>query len=252
MRSPLRVLVTRPAHQVNNLSSLLIQFGAEAVRFSTIEISPSAHCQQQIDIKNSINQFDIALFVSSNAVSYGLAMLDSSKIAKQLKLGVIGKGSLDKLVEYGLASQAIPAKTYNSEGLLDTALLSNVDGSNIIIFRGQEGRNLLGDTLQERGAKVTYCEVYQRRLPTIEAIDYQSIFSAEIDVVIFTSSEGMLNAFKLLQQKEANALLITPWLLISERMKKTAYNLGHNSDIIIANQASDDGIISALKQWMMP
>ena len=69
-------------------------------------------------------------------------------------------------------------------------------------------------------------------------------------MAIFTSSEGLIHAFKMLNTKEAKSLKNTPWLLISERMKKTAYNLGHNSNIIIAQQASDNGIISSLQEWM--
>lgn len=245
----LRVLVTRPAHQSANIVNNIKEIGALPICFPTIAIEPSNHCQNSIDISNTLNQFDIALFVSQNAVQFGLKNININNIPKSLKFGVIGKGSLNSLKEFGINSQAIPDKTFNSEGLLQSNLLLSVNNKKIIIFRGQAGRNLLGDTLIERGADVTYCEVYQRTIPNITKQHHNDTFKQPIDIAIFTSSEGIEHAFKMIQAVHAQQLLQTPWLLISERMKKTAYHLGHNSDIIIATQASDDGIMSALKTW---
>jgi len=247
----LRVLNTRPAHQSQHLTEKLIAWGAQAISFPTIEIKTSDACQNKHNIHNTISEYDIALFVSQNAVQHAFKVIDAKHLPAVLKIGVIGKGSLESLSRFGIKANDMPNKTYNSEGLLSSELLNNVNEKNIIIFRGQAGRNLLGDTLQERGAKVTYCEVYQRRIPDINLDDYAQAFKHKLNIALFTSSEGLLNAFKMLKPIDADKLLQTPWLLISERMKKTAYDLGHNSDIIIAQQASDDGIMSTLKQWAL-
>lgn len=246
----MKILVTRPAHQAKNLACKINQLDAQAVLFPTIEIKKSPSCQSSLDINNTIKRYDIALFVSQNAIHHAFQFINAKALPNTLKIAVIGKGSLNYLNQYGIQSQAIPAQTYNSEGLLNSALLLDVNHKNIIIFRGQAGRNLLGDTLIERGACVTYCEVYKRCIPKVTATDYKKIFKNGHDLAIFSSSEGLLHTFKMLQANDAKNLLNTPWLLISERMKKTAYNLGHNSDIIIAKQASDDGIMASLKQWL--
>ncbi len=243
------VLNTRPAHQSKNLTAKINALGAMTRHFPTIEIQSSDDCEKQLAISSNINKYDIALFVSQNAVQHAFHFIDAKQLPSALKIGVVGKGSLDCLSRYGVKLIAMPDQTFNSEGLLASELLSHVNEKNIIIFRGQAGRNLLGDTLQERGASVSYCEVYKRCIPTVVSSDYAKIFKDKLDVALFTSSEGLMHAFKMLQPQDAAKLLQTPWLLISERMKKTAYNLGHNSDIIIATQASDDGIVSALKEW---
>ncbi len=245
----LNVLITRPAHQAGHLTQKIITLGAKALGFPTIEISRSEHCQETRQINKTIGQYDIALFVSQNAVQYAFQFIDHSKWPEALKIGVIGKGSADCLQQFSLQSMAMPNQTYNSEGLLNSELLHHVKDKKIIIFRGQAGRNLLGDTLIERGADIDYCEVYHRGIPAVSSNEYAHIFKNKPDIAIFTSSEGLLHAFKMLKPEHAKTILQTPWLLISERMKKTAYNLGHNSDIIIAQQASDDGIISSLKIW---
>lgn len=245
----LNILITRPAHQAEHLSKKIQALGAHALGFPTIAISPSAHCEETRHINTNIAEYDIALFVSQNAVQYAFQTIDIAQWPKAIKIGVIGKGSAECIHQLGLRTMAMPNQTYNSEGLLNAELLQHVRGKKIVIFRGQAGRNLLGDSLIERGAFVDYCEVYRRGMPDISALDYDAIFKHTIDTAIFTSSEGLIYAFKMLTPEHAKELLQTPWLLISERMKKTAYNLGHNSDIIIAQQASDDGIISSLKQW---
>lgn len=245
----LNVLVTRPAHQAQKLARIIEQAGAHALLFPTIEIVESRSCLGDLIQTEQLKTYDLALFVSQNAVEYTFKQITKEQLSESIQIGVVGKGSLNSLNSLGLSEQAIPAGTYNSEGLLATELLQQVKGKKVIIFRGQAGRNLLGDTLQQRGASVDYCEVYQRSLPIISEDRYQSVFENAIDCAIFTSSEGLLQGFELFQKEDAIKLLNIPWLLISERMKKTAYTLGHNSELIIAHQASDEGMMSALRDW---
>ncbi|MFV2031462.1 MAG: hypothetical protein ACC663_03110 [Gammaproteobacteria bacterium] len=59
----------------------------------------------------------------------------------------------------------------------------------------------------------------------------------------------MHNALSLVDGKSADKLLGLPWLLISERMRESAVKLGHNATIIIAKNASDEGIQQAIGEW---
>ena len=138
----------------------------------------------------------------------------------------------------------------SSGALLATDALQQVEGKNILIFRGQQGRTLLSDILQERGANVSHCEVYQRRAPVYAADDFHKHCAGVLpSLVIFTSSEGMFNLLGLLDQTSRVNLLRCPWLLISERMRESAVDLGHNAEIIIARKASDAGIHQAICEW---
>lgn len=244
------VLVTRPAHQNENLNKSLQTLGFEVISFPTIAINAAAATPFLSDLHNQIQGFDMALFVSRNAVDFTFKYLAPGSLPEKLQLGVIGKGSWLALKKKGVESHVIPAQSFNSEGLLAADALQQVAGKNIIIFRGQQGRNLLGDTLQQRGAKVTYCEVYRRKLP-----HYSNDYVVELleqnfpGLAIFTSAEGLNNCFTLLDTNQAQQLRQVPWLLISERMRETATNLRHNAEIIIASNASDEGIVHALQQW---
>lgn len=242
----LRVLVTRPAHQADNIINRLNGLGACCLALPSIEISASTDCETTLKISQTIQQYDIALFVSQNAIQNTFEFIDINNWPKNLKIGVIGKGSADYIKQYQLHEVELSQSTFDSEGLLATPFLNQIKGKKIIIFRGQQGRNLLGDTLIERGAEVQYCEVYKRSVPLISSDSISILFDQEPNLAIFTSSEGLENTFKLISNKQSGYLTQIPWLLISERMKKTAYNLNHNSGIMVAENASDEGMIKTI------
>lgn len=246
----LTVLVTRPAHQNVNLGKLLSAIGCTVLSFPTIAIEPSSPTPFLNQLKSHIKNYDIALFVSRNAVDHAFRYLDAGSLPGHLQLGVIGKGSWQAMQQQHFSSPIIPADSYNSEGLLASTALQQVQDKRIIIFRGQQGRNLLGDTLQQRGASVDYCEVYRRVLPSYTDDYFEQLVRPHFpDLAVFTSAEGLLNAFDLVTDQQANQLRQTPWLLISERMGETARDLRHNAEIIIANRASDEGILQAVQEW---
>jgi uroporphyrinogen-III synthase len=243
-------LNTRPAHQSKPLTLALQQLGFQVLEFPTIRIIEAAQTDFLQNLQDQISQFDIALFVSRNAVDYAFRHLQSDALPAHLEFGVIGKGTWQALREQGVESRIIPSATFNSEGLLAAHNLQQVSGKKIIVFRGQEGRNLLGDTLRERGAIVSYCEIYRRALPQYpEQAFAQLTQSGFPDIAIFTSAEGLQNCRQLLNDVQWSCLQRISWLLISERMRETAHKLGHNADIIIARNASDEGILQALREW---
>ena len=123
-------------------------------------------------------------------------------------------------------------------------------GRNILIFRGQQGRNLLGDELRKRGATVDYCEVYTRQSPHYGADAFQQLTTEQFPTMaVFTSNEGMHNALAAINDESRAKMLNIPWLLISERMRESALNLRHNGVIIIAADANDEGIQLSINEW---
>ncbi len=248
----LKCLVTRPGHQTKQWSTMLARSGFSIINFPTIQINASSPTPFLEHLDENIKQFDIALFVSRNAVDYAFEYLSPTKLPDSLQLGVIGKGTWVALKNQGVESHIIPADSYNSEGLLASQVLQQVEGKRIIIFRGQQGRNLLGDTLRQRGASVEYHEVYRRVLPDHPTGTFEQLTEPHFpDIAIFTSAEGLSNCFQLVDETMAIKLRSIPWILISERMRETARNLGHNADIIIAISASDEGILQAIKEWQL-
>jgi uroporphyrinogen-III synthase len=251
------ILNTRPAHQQAALNTLLESQGAHIISFPGIEITDCEATSFHLSLAQNIEHYHIALFVSRNAVDGAFKFLRPDQLPADLQLGVIGEGTylalaaqlpdLDRRLIHGPISSA---DAFNSESLLAAPNLQCVEGKNIVIFRGQQGRNLLGDELRQRGATVSYCEVYRRQLPDYDADYYRRLCqNRPPTLTVFTSTEGMTNVIAAVDRQSLGILLHTPWLLISERMRESALNLGHNATLIIARNASDEGIQQAINEW---
>lgn len=250
--SGLNILNTRPAHQQADLRHRLETLGAAVLAFPVIEIVACEATAFHLSLAQNIAHYDIALFVSRNAVDGAFEFLPVASLPADLHFGVIGEGTHQALAARvdDLARRLIRSESFNSEGLLAAAELQQVQGRNILIFRGQQGRNLLGDELRARGARVSYCEVYRRKCPQIDTQGFTRLCAGRFpDLVILTSNEGMHNLLDLVDANARAKLLSSPWLLISERMRESAVKLGHNGPIIIATNASDEGIQRAISKW---
>ncbi len=246
------ILNTRPAHQQAGLTSLLEQEGAQILSFPVIDIVLLESSFTQQRLTQQISSYDILLFVSRNAVDGAFRYLDSSRLKPGVRFGVIGTATRAVLAERvaNLDSCLLAAAPYNSETLLEADALQQVEGKRVLILRGQEGRSLLGDELVVRGAEVDYCEVYRRQLPRCDVTDFDQLAAnAFPTLVILTSNVGMQNLIELVDAVAAGRLRQIPWLLISERMRESAVNLGHNASLIIAHSASDKGIQQAICAW---
>ncbi len=245
------VVNTRPAHQQAALTALLEAEGATVLAFPAIAIELAADAAAR-ELAARIDAYDILLFVSRNAVDGAFALLDPARLGAGQRLGVIGAATREALAEYvgDPGARLIESEPYNSEALLEADALQRVGGRRIVIFRGQAGRNLLGDELARRGAAVEYAEVYRRAPPAVDAGAFARLAAAAPPTVaVLTSGEGMRNLMALVDDDSRARLAAIPWLLISERMRESARELGHNAPIIIAHSASDRGIAESLCAW---
>ncbi len=224
----LNVLVTRPIHQSENLAKLIREQGGNPILFPVIEIKPL-----QIDFLNyNFNEFDLAIFISANAVKYSIPV--------NIESFAVGKATANCL-----KTAKFPAPPFNTEALLEMSEMqeSAISGKKIVIFRGEGGRELLANTLKQRGANVTYINVYKRVQPPVPAW----IHNIKIDLIIITSSEGLQNFMNML---DGHAWIRnTPMVLISTRIKVVAEKLGIIAPIFVAPKASDDGLLAAILNY---
>ncbi|MCG8428279.1 MAG: uroporphyrinogen-III synthase, partial [Chromatiales bacterium] len=193
----LGVLVTRPAHQADGLCQLIQASGGAPLAFPALEIAPPADPEQAAAYLRRLADFQIAIFISPNAVSRALALLAGAELPPELQLAAVGKGTANALAAAGYSVDITPNERFDSEALLQSRELQAVGGKRVLIVRGVGGRALLGDTLTERGAQVSYAEVYQRRLPECDPTPLLERWD-DVDVVVATSGEILDNLWHLL------------------------------------------------------
>ncbi len=241
----LGVLVTRPAHQSQPLCELIRTAGGRPLCFPALEILPPRRGGAAQELLRGLEGFELAIFVSPNAVRYGLRMLqDAGGLPGGLELAAVGEATAGALADAGYPPPLVPAKRYDSEAMLASPRLKRVEGQRIMIIRGEGGRALLGDALRQRGAEVVYAEVYRRACPDARADDLVTRW-AEIDVVTATSNEILDNLVRLFGPVHRPLLQKTPLLVISEGMQTHARHLGFQRTLR-AKRASDRAIVEAL------
>lgn len=242
------VLVTRASNQAGSLCRQIAEINGQPLRFPVVEIGTPEDPAKVQSILAGIADYDIAIFVSPNAVIWGLKQAPGGVFPANLELGAIGKRTARTMAEAGYAVDIVPENQFDSEALLETHELRQVEGKRVLIFRGNGGRELLGDELQQRGAEVVYAEVYQRGCPAIDPLNIIYRWNDDVDVVTVTSIHLLENLFILLGEEGKALLTETPMVVISDRMRQRARELGCQQ-IILAQGADEDQILDALCVW---
>lgn len=245
------VVVTRPAHQADNLCHLIEAQGGCPIRFPVLEIAAPRDLARLDGIISRLSEFDIAIFISPNAVSHAMVNIaGKGGMPPHVQVAAVGQASAKALAAYNQLIDLYPKDSFNSEALLDLDELKQVAGKKIVIFRGEGGRELLADTLTQRGAEVEYAECYRRVKPNI---DVQPLLQhwqhGEVDIIISTSNEGLQNLLEMVTESGRQMLLNTQLLLVSERSAEFAQQLGFTQPPIIATKASDEALLQALIEW---
>ena len=115
----LYVLVTRPAHQAAHLINEIKKKGGNPVLFPVLEISDTSNPQPLLKVISHLDEFDLAIFVSPNAVDKAVPLIQAHRtLPPNLKIAVVGEGSANKLRQYGIKNIIVPSSRYDSEALL--------------------------------------------------------------------------------------------------------------------------------------
>ena len=239
------ILVTRAAHQADALAQLIQARRGRAVLLPAIEIQAARDAAGAKALLGQV--WDWIIFVSPNAVRYALQMAPQ-KAWQAGGVGAVGASTAQLLQQAGRMVDLLPSQGYDSEGLLSLAELAELRDQTVLIVRGEGGRALLGDTLEARGAKVRYAEVYRRVRPDTPVTPLLQNWKRDIQLVTATSSEVMKNLVAMLGEKGWAMLSQTPLIVISERMQHEAERLGFDK-IIRASGADDRSLLTAICAW---
>ncbi len=247
---PLRgrtILVTRPAHQASVLTELIEQAGGQCVLFPAIAIEPPADPQAAALLLHEVADFDFAIFVSANAVEQSFVLAPGLGRGLRMVLAV-GQATARALRSHGVDNVIVPDETADSEALLRLPQLEDVRDRRALIVRGEGGRGLLVDTLEQRGAEVRCAECYRRARPSGDPGELLAQWEGgAIDAVIAMSSETLSNLWDLVGEQGRALLLSTPLFVPHARIAEAAARLGI-ADVAITD-AGDEGLVRGLSAW---
>jgi uroporphyrinogen-III synthase len=239
------VVITRPARQAAGLAREIAAVGGRPLIFPAIVILPPADQAALRAVHWDIAHYDIAIFVSANAVEYGVG--DPAAWPVRILTLAPGPGTAAALAAVGIGNVRVPATTMDSEGLLALPELQSVAGKRVAIFRGDSGRELLRSALEARGAQVTQVECYRRARPENAAGLVEAWRERRIDAVTLTSSEGLDNLWAILGAESRGYLAATPVFVPHPRIAEHARTLGLRE--VIATPPADSGLIASLLEY---
>jgi len=225
-----RVLVTRPSEQAQALERLVRDAGGEPVCVPAIEVREPADLAPFHAVADRLASFDLAVFVSRNAVCRALDLLGGRSWPVRLKVATVGQGSRAELEKRGFANVIAPAARSDSEALLALPELAAVRGSRIVIFRGEGGRELLGQALAARGASVEHVACYRRVVP--EGARMRAAWAGGMDAVTVSSAEGLANLLAMLGEGAVRQLSGIPLFVPHPRVAEEAQQRGLQQAIV--------------------
>ncbi len=246
------VLVTRPSEQGQALCAQIEAAGGCAIHIPVIEIVAPKNIAALRDVTERLPEFELAIFVSTNAASWCVRWLRDlgADWPTSVGVGAVGKATAKELLRLGIHVNLIPNGRYDSEGLLTLAALQQVANKRIIIFRGEGGREHLASELKQRGASVEYAEVYARRRPQASLNQLlPAAKRAKVNCIVVTSNEGLQNLYDMAGESLRNWLVAMPLVVLSQRAVTLAKQLGFKREPVVAPQASDQAIVETIEKW---
>lgn len=234
---PTSVLVTRPTHQSENFSRQLADHEFKVIQLPSIEIKyESANLTETL-------QSDLIIFTSANAVAGANKILPLPWSSKA-RIAAIGGATAQSLQQLNCKVDIPPPTLSSTEALLD--VIGSVANLTVTIIRGNSGRELLYNTLIQRGARARYQSVYQRKLPVYSQFHIKTLFEDGLpNIITVTSDLGLTNLLSLIPQQLSRSLFSTPLVVNSKRCAQLAVDKGFHAEIRVADPPGDD---SQLKQ----
>ncbi|PKG64300.1 MULTISPECIES: uroporphyrinogen-III C-methyltransferase [Pseudoalteromonas] len=238
------ILITRPEGKGAALAQQLEQAGYQASLFPVLKIT---HLTPSSTELSPLLNADKIIFISQDAVS-ALSQLKPD-INTKAQFYAVGQQTANIIYEQFGVRAAVP-KQYDSEGLLALKSLAEVDGSNIVLVKGQGGRPELAKTLKERGAFLNNCVVYKREPTESITPNWTDHWKSQnVHGIVITSNAAVDAIFKSLTAHQLQWLQQCRFYVASERI--AAYlklQQVSSANIHIAAGASDNAMFTCINQ----
>ena len=237
------VAITRPIDQAKNLTQLIQAAGGNIISFPLIKIAALDDYTAFDQVIADIASYDWILFISSNAVQNSMPRLIKIGIPSRLQFAAIGPTTAETLNGFGINKVLIPKDRFDSESLLSLPKMQDMQGKKVMLVRGIGGRDVLANTLTQRGATVTFAECYQRINPQSNCdVLAQAFAKQQLQRIVVTSSEAM----RYLLDMAANAEWLKQVTICVNHARVAEQPLSIGLNVHIAHASGDEAMLETL------
>jgi len=190
-----KIVITRDRGQSPLLAEPLEALGAEILFVPVIEIVDAAEKSSLERAIANLRSYDWLIFTSVNGVRHFVEALDrSGRDLRDLrgKLCAIGPATRAAIEALHLRVDVMPEE-YVAESLVEALAGEELKGKRVLLPRAAVARDLVPDTLRERGAVVDVVEAYRTVIPADAVARAKEALAHKPDWITFTSSSTVTN-----------------------------------------------------------
>lgn len=242
-----RVLVTRPAHQADDLSKALEGLGAAVTAIPTIRIDDPPDPGPLERAASDLRSYDWIVLTSANGVRRlaGAVERAAGSLAplREARIAVIGPATRDAVRELGATADVMP-DSFRAEGLAETLLGSgrDLEGARILLARAREARPVLPERLRDAGASVEVVPAYVTRVAREGAPGLARMLDTDrLDWITFTASSTVRAYVEMVGPRTGSARVAA----IGPITAATAREEGLRVDVVAAEYTTA-GLVDAL------
>jgi len=194
----LRFVVTRAAHQADELAALLRALGADVILLPLISLAPPVDPEPLRSSAARFNDYDWLIFTSANAVRAFAAQMPESPEIRGPRVATIGSATRQAAEERGFRVDVTPI-AYVAESLIEAFAGEDLNHRRVLIPSAAVTRDVVPGELRKRGAQVDVVEAYRNVIPPEAAETAVGVFQEPYpDWVLFASSSAVDNLVRLI------------------------------------------------------
>lgn len=242
------VLVTRPDERGKQLVEMLNQAGVVALHLPLFTLEAGAELIELSTRLNQLNSGDYVFAVSKSAVDFADKTLKETGFhwREDLYFFTVGARTAQHFSCQSERTVHYPITTENSEGLLALPMMQHLQGKQILILRGNGGRDFFREQAELRGATVDYIECY-RREPIVYNVEEQTDICKRsgVQTIVATSLDIVQSLLDFVPESEQNWLKSCTLVTVSSRIAEVAHQAGWKH-IVISPKADNATLLNTL------
>lgn len=243
----MRVLVTRPRKNADDLARALQDIGAKAVFFPTISIQPIVDTYILDRALRRLSCYDWLVLTSANAVNAVLGRLSALGIRAlppDLRIAAVGPKTAARLSAGGFHPDFVPDE-YIAEAIVPG--LGDLRGCLVLLPMADIAHDTLPQAIQAADGIAHVITAYHT-VPDVSVPDINSMLASGLDVITFTSGSSAKNFITLVNRMGFDPFDLPGRPLIAcigPKTAQVAQNAGFRVDII-AKTYTIEGLVDAI------